>query len=155
MKTRALASGAAILIAACSASAPPADPVTTAGATAAAHHLLDLYADRRFSAAWDMILPAAQRQVDEVTWDGFYARCPGIRSGYRVLYTTLTGDPVDPSALVVVYLTRGRPSDASVISLTFDYLLGRWRYDPVDLTEFSHGSVAADLAAAQADGVCA
>lgn len=146
---------AALLATACAATVPPSpEPATRAGATAAALHLLDLYATHRFAAAWSMILPVAQRQVGESTWTGFYARCPGIQPGYRVLYTALLSNPPEPSAMVLVYITRGLPSDASAISLMFDYLSGRWLYDPVDLTEFSRGSVAADLAAAQADGVC-
>ena len=44
---------------------------------------------------------------------------------------------------------RGKGEDV------FAYANGNWRYSPSDLSIYQHGSVAADIAAAKAAGLCA
>ena len=127
-------------------------PETTAGAEAVAQQYLGLYSAGQFAASWNLLTPFVQKEVPEATWVGMHQGCPSQTAGmaYDVKNITMTGN----TAIATVTLAGAASSLASG-SEAFTYAGGRWGYTPSDLALYQHGSVAADVAAAKAQGYCA
>ena len=152
---------AAVLISGCSSSAgagfpspaAPGQPETVAGATAAAQRYFGLYSAQQYPAAWGLLAPSVQQKVPEATWAAVHAACPSKSAGlgYDVKNVVVTGN----TAVATVTLA-GALSNLVSGSEAFTYASGRWEYvpDETDVAMYEHGSVAADVAAAQAQGLC-
>lgn len=132
--------------------AGPAEPLTEAGAHAAAANFYRLYSTGQFAASWDLLTFTAQRAIPRATWVGVHAGCPSGGAGTaRVIESVL----VFGSAAIVTETVGGAASQLGKSHDVFNYANGHWVYAPNDLSIYHHGSVAADIAAAKALGFCA
>jgi hypothetical protein len=126
-------------------------PETSAAATAAAKQYFSYYAAGDFAATWGLLAPSAQREIGEATWVGVHQGCPDPAGvSYRVKGARLTGGV----AAVTVAQAEGKTSFGTVAEV-FSYSAGRWGFVPEDTSLYRHGSVAADISAAKAEGYCA
>jgi hypothetical protein len=131
--------------------AKPAQARTEAGARAAAARFYRLYSDRHFAASWDLLAPAAKRQVAKRVWIGVHGGClAAIGTSARVIRSvTVFGD-----AAIVTHQLTGAHARHCITRDIFNYADGRWGYSPADLGVYRHGSIAADISAAKAAGLC-
>jgi hypothetical protein len=131
--------------------AKPAQARTEAGARAAAARFYRLYSGRQFAASWDLLAPAAKRQVAKRVWIGVHGGClAAIGAGGRVIRSvTVFGD-----AAIVTHQLTGAQARHRIARDIFNYADGRWGYSPADLSVYLHGSIAADISAAKAAGLC-
>ncbi len=128
----------------------PASP-TAAAAAAVARQYFGLYSAGQFALSWTLLAPSAQHAVSQATWVAVHQGCPSQPAGlaYNVKDTTLT----DCTAVVTVTLAGAAASLASE-SESLTYSAGRWGFVPNDLSDYRHGSVKADIAAAKTAGYC-
>jgi hypothetical protein len=129
----------------------PAEPKTKAGARAAATHFYGLYFASQFAASWALLAPVARSQISRSVWVAVHDGClpTTLRKARVIKSVTLFGD----TAIVAQRLPgarsrRGKSDDV------FSYTNGHWGYSPGNPGIYHHGSVAADLAAAKAAGLC-
>ncbi len=61
---------------------------------------------------------------------------------------------VDQDTAVVTVSVAGNQAKAASGNEAFAYAGGRWGYMPADMGLYKHGSVAKDIAAAKARGLC-
>jgi hypothetical protein len=129
-----------------------AQPETTAAAAAVAKQYFGLYSAGQFATAWTLLAPSAKHAVSQATWVAVHQGCPSQAAGlaYDVKDTTLTGT----TAVVTVTLAGAAASIASE-SESLTYSTGQWGFVPNDLGYYRHGSVRADISAAEAAGYCA
>jgi hypothetical protein len=129
----------------------PASPHKRAGARAIAERFYGLYLGRQFAASWDLLAPAAKRQIPLSTWVGVHEGClPARGAGPGVIKSvTVFGN----AAIVTAAITGASPNQDTVRAV-FNYAGGRWGYSPGDLSIYRHGSVSADIGAARAAGFC-
>jgi hypothetical protein len=128
-----------------------AEPLTKAGAHAAAAKFYRLYSTGQFAAMWDLLTLTAQRAVPRTTWVNVHANCPSVGAGTgRVIESVL----VFGNAAIVTETVKGAASKLGTSHDVFNYANGHWAYAPNDLNIYHHGSVAADIAAAKAHGFC-
>lgn len=131
--------------------AGPTEPLTKAGAKAAAAKFYRLYANGEFAASWDLLTLTARRAIPRATWVRVHARCLSADAGTgRVIKAVL----VFGNAAIVTETVEGAASRSRNSHDVFNYAGGHWAYAPNDLTIYHHGSVAADIAAAKAQGFC-
>jgi hypothetical protein len=132
-------------------SVPPASHQMKAGARAAAARFYGLYSARRFAASWDLLAPATRRQISRRAWLGVHQACPSADAGQArtIKAVTVFGD----AAIVTETITASAVKPALAEDV-FSYSGGRWNYSPADLSIYRHRSVAADIAAAKAAGLC-
>jgi hypothetical protein len=129
----------------------PPEPKTKAGVRAAAAKFYSLYSASQFAASWDLLSPAAQREVPRALWVSVHAGCPALSGGTaRVIKSVL----VFGNAAIVTETLAGAESQIGKSRDVFNYSDGHWGYAPNDLSVYGHGSVAADIAAAKAQGFC-
>jgi hypothetical protein len=57
-------------------------------------------------------------------------------------------------AAIVTAKVTGAHARHHIARDIFNYANGRWGYSPADLSVYLHGSVAADISAAKAAGLC-
>jgi hypothetical protein len=131
-------------------SVPAASPAMKAGARAAAARFYRLYEASQFAASWDLLAPAARRQVSRRAWVAVHRACPGSAGGRTRTIRSVT---VFGNAAIVTE-TAG-DTGSGTIEDVFNYVDGSWRYSPGDLGIYRHKSVTADVAAAKAAGLCA
>jgi hypothetical protein len=164
-------SATALTVAACSSASPlaattatgraavstasaSAQPETEAGIRAAATQFYALYAASQWSSAWPYLAPSIQARVSEATFTAVNQGCPSPAGGLaRVIKSvTLAG-----STAVVTETVAGVASSLGSVADAWQYIGGQWRISlsPSALAVFSHGSAAADIAAAKAAGDCA
>jgi hypothetical protein len=133
---------------------PPAGlagPKTRAGARAAATRFDRLQLASQYVASWDLLTSTAKRLVPRNVWVSVHVGCHSARaSAHRILGRVAVFGTV---AIVAERLpgtrsSRGKGEDV------FAYANGNWAYSPNDLSIYQHGSVAADIAAAKAAGLC-
>jgi|HubBroStandDraft_1064217.scaffolds.fasta_scaffold197491_2 hypothetical protein len=127
-------------------------PETAAAAEAVAKQYLGLYSASQFATAWTLLAPSAKHAVSQATWVAVHQGCPSQAAGlaYDVKDTTVTGT----TAVVTVTLAGAAASIASE-SESLTYSAGQWGFVPNDLSYYRHGSVRADISAAEAAGYCA
>ena len=131
--------------------AGPTEPLTKAGADAAAANFYHLYSTGQFAASWDLLTLTAERAIPRATWVGVHAGCPSGGAGTaRVIESVL----VFGNAAIVTETVGGAASQLGTSHDVFNYANGHWVYAPNDLGIYHHGSVAADIAAAKALGFC-
>jgi hypothetical protein len=100
--------------------AKPAQARTEAGARAAAARFYRLYSGRQFAASWDLLAPAAKRQVAKRVWIGVHGGClAAIGAGGRVIRSvTVFGD-----AAIVTHQLTGAHARHRIARDIFNY---RW-----------------------------
>ncbi len=133
------------------ASQSPGQPETAAGARATAQQYFDLYSAGEYVAAWALLSPAAQKAIPQSVWVAVHEGCPSASAGlaYDVTHITMAGN----TAVATVTLA-GALSKLATGSEAFAYSGGRWGFSPSDMSMYGHGSVAKDIAAAKAKGLC-
>jgi hypothetical protein len=137
-------------ITATASSVPPATPQQKAAARTAAEQFYRLYADDGYAALWSLLAPATRREVPRRAWMGVHEACSSAGAGRARVIKAVT---VFGNAAIVAETVAGARSGAA--EDVFNYAAGRWRYSPQDPGIYQRGSVAADVAAAKAAGLCA
>lgn len=146
------ASRPAVAARAATSTAPPAAPVSPrlrAGARAAAAQALGMYAAGQFATFWQLLSPAAKRQIPSDAWVGVHESCPAAGGGTAVAVTAVT--VFGQAAIVTEAIGSASPRTTEVV---FNDVNGQWSYSPSDPGVYEHGSIAADVAAAKAAGYC-
>lgn len=130
-------------------SVPSASPQMKATARAAAEQFYGLYAASHYAALWNLLAPAAKRQVSRNAWIGVHEACstPGGAKSRVIKAVTVFGN----AAIVAETVAGVPPGTAEDV---FNYTDGRWAYSPQDPAIYQHGSVTADIAAAKAAALC-
>jgi len=131
--------------------ASQAEPATEAGARTAAAHFYRLYLASQFAASWDLLAPAAKRQVPRGIWIRVHEGCSSATAGRARIIKSVT---VFGNAAIVTERLTGTRSRHRTAEDVFNYARGRWGYSPSDLSIYHHRSVAADIGAAKAAGFC-
>lgn len=128
----------------------PAGRNMKAGAREAAERFYGLYLGRQFASSWELLAPAARRQIPKSIWVSVHEGClsAATESG-TIKSVTVFGN----AAIVTEEITR-TSSKSGTVEAVFNYANGRWGYSPGDLGIYHHGSVAADITAAKAVGFC-
>lgn len=129
----------------------PASPQVEATARAAATRFYGLYFARQFASSWDLLAPAAKRQIPKNTWTRVHEGCLPAGTGTSGAIKSVT---VFGRAAIVTETVTGSSAKGSTVQAVFNYVNGRWSYSPGDLSIYHHGSVSADIAAAKAAGFC-
>jgi hypothetical protein len=110
----------------------------------------DYFADR-FAAAWYLLAPDVQRQVPKKVWAGVHDGCPSATSGVTRVIKSVT---VFGNTAIVSETVLREQSRRNTVEYVFYYMAGHWGYSPVDPGIYHRGSIAADIAAAKAAGLC-
>lgn len=130
-----------------------AQPETAAAVRQDATQFYALYSGGQWAAAWQYLTPAAQAKAPVATWTAVHDGCPSASAG---LARTIKGVTVAGTAAVVTETIAGTLGSLGTVADAWDYSAGRWGIQPPasSLAVYSHGSVAADIAAAKAAGDC-
>jgi hypothetical protein len=134
--------------------AAAAAPVSSAmrdGARTAAVQFYGLYSASQFSALWNLLSPAAKRQVSKSAWVSVHQACPGTAAGKS---RTIKAVTAFGSAAIVTEAVAGIPANPGTAEDVFNYGDGQWSYSPGEVGIYAHGSIAADIAAAKSAGFC-
>jgi hypothetical protein len=135
--------------------ATAAQPETEAGVRSAATQFYALYSASQWPQAWEMLTPAAQRQVPEATYATVHEGCPSASAG---LARVIKGVTMAGSTAVVTETVAGVASSLGSVTDAWSYAGGRWgiALSQSSLADYSHGSASADVAAMKtAGGDCA
>jgi hypothetical protein len=147
--TGAVAVTAGLALAGCSLGAQR--PKTAAGARAAARSFFNLYATSQWAATYQLLSPAAQHAVSEVTWAKAQQGCPnqGVRLAGTIKSVTLTGN-------TAVVRATPLPGEAGWVytEQVFTYSRGRWRYSPYDLDIYHGRTIGQIVTDLKARGYC-
>ena len=130
-------------------SVPSASAGQKASARAAAKRFYGLYAASSYATLWSQLAPAVRREVSKKAWIGVHEACSAAVAGKP---RTITAVTVFGNAAVVAETVAGAKPGA--VEDVFNYTSGRWRYSPQAPSIYRHRSVAADIAAAKAAGLC-
>lgn len=128
----------------------PASRKMKADARTTAERFYHLYLGRQFASSWELLAPAAKREIPKHTWVRVHEGC------LRAVTTesgTIKSVTVFGNAAIVTEKVVGT-SRSSTVRAVFNYAAGHWGYSPSDLGIYHHGSVSADIAAAKAAGFC-
>jgi hypothetical protein len=129
----------------------PASPEKRASARTAAQRFYGAYLAGQFAASWDLLAPAAKRQIPRGTWVGVHEGCLSARGARAGVIKTMT---VFGNAAIVTEAITGASSNEGTVRAVFNYSGGRWGFSPGNLSIYHHGSVSADIEAARAAGFC-
>jgi hypothetical protein len=122
-----------------------------AGARAAAARSYRMYSASQFAAFWNLLSPAAKRQVPRHVWVKVHEACTSAGAAEPRIIKSVTAFG---NAAIITEAVAGAPAKPGSAQDVFNYAQGRWSYSPSDLSIYHHGSVAADVAAAKAAGFC-
>jgi hypothetical protein len=116
-----------------------------------AERFYGLYLGGQFASSWELLAPAAKRQISKRTWVKVHEECLSAtaRSSGKFKSLTIFGNAAIATESVV------GTSETSTLRAVFNYAGGRWGYSPGDLGIYHHGSISADIKAARAAGFCA
>ena len=133
--------------------APPAHLPAGAKATAraAAAQFDSVYFAGRYAASWNLLAPAVRSQVPENVWVGVHEGCAAATSTVTRVIKSVT--VFGPTA-IVTETVRGSHSKRDTAEYVFEYAAGSWGYSPVYPGIYHRGSIAADIDAAKAVGLC-
>jgi hypothetical protein len=133
------------------ASGAPAQPATAAAARSAALRYFSVYSAGQYGASWALLNPAVQRVIPREVWVAVHEGCQGAGTGRAYDIKRVA---VDQDTAVVTVSVAGAQAKAVSGNEAFAYASGRWGYMPADMGLYEHGSVAKDIAAAKARGLC-
>lgn len=125
---------------------------TKAGARAAAARFDRLQVASQYAASWDLLTPTAKRLVPRGVWVGVHEGCHAAHPASHRTWGRVT--VFGTVAIVAERIPGTRPRRGKGEDV-FAYANGNWGYSPNNLSIYQHGSVAADIAAAKAAGLCA
>jgi hypothetical protein len=130
----------------------PVPPATAKGARRTAATYFALNSAGQYAALYPLLAQAARRKVGRHTWIAVHNGCPAASKGLadKIKHVTLAGHTA-----VITITVDGALSKLGSATEVFKYHHGKWGYSPSDLGLYQHGSVAADVAAAKAAGLCA
>lgn len=126
--------------------APLTEPATVAAVWADAADYLSLASAGQFAITYQLLSASARQAITQQAWVAVHRTCAG--TSYQIKHVAVAGK----TATVTVGLTGGH---RGTLTETLVYAAGSWGVSPADLSLYQHGSVAADVAAAQAQGGCA
>jgi hypothetical protein len=128
----------------------PAEQQAATQAGVAAARFYSVYFAQQFSTVWDLLSPVAKHQVSQQVWVQVHNAChPAVSGKDRVVKSvTVFGDTAIVTAVVAGSPGLGATRDV------FDNVGGQWLAMPPDLNIYAGRSVAADVAAARAEGLC-
>lgn len=134
--------------------APPAPPPSGAKATvrAAAARFDSMYFARRYAESWNLLASAVRSEVPENVWVGVHDGCAAATSGMRRVIKSVT---VFGNTAIVTETVRGSQSRQRTAEYVFVYMGGSWGYSPAYPGIYHGRSIAADIQAAKAAGLCA
>jgi hypothetical protein len=132
----------------------PATPDTAAAAKSAAAAFFALYSAGQWQAAWQRLVPADQKIAPEKLYVEFHDACPSAAAGLadKIESVTLSG-----KAAVVTYTIPVVEKEFGSATIAEDWTASGWRQEFTSglASEYQHGSLKADVAAAKAAGECA
>jgi hypothetical protein len=134
------------------AQASPLPSGATASARATATQFDSEYFASDYAASWALLTPDAQQQVPKNVWVKVHQSCPATTAGVT---RTIKAVTVFGTTAIVTEAITGPDSRRNTAENVFDYVGGQWRYAPVNPGIYHRGSIAADIAAAKAAGLCA
>jgi hypothetical protein len=123
----------------------------TTGARSAANAWYRLAATEHFSASWQLLNPAFKKKIPLKVWVEVHQACPTASTRVRRTITSVT---VFGTAAIVTEKVTGPHMGQGTSSDVFNFTGGQWTYSPNDINIYQHSSVAADVAAAKAAGLC-
>jgi hypothetical protein len=128
-------------------------PETEAGVRAAATQFYALYAAGQWDSAWASLAPSVQAQVPEATFTAVHEGCPSPTEGMARVIKSVT---MAGTTAVVTETVAGAAGALGSVTDAWQYAGGRWgiSLSASALTVYTHGSVAADIAAAKAAESC-
>lgn len=130
---------------------PAADPAVRAAARPAAARFYAEFSAGLFADSWQMLAPAAKREISPRVWRGVHRAC---RSGRAVRPPAITAVTVFGNAAIVTAVAADVSSREHTTRDVFNFADGRWGYQPADIGIYFHGSIVADAAAARRAGLC-
>ena len=134
--------------------AAAAEPETEAGVRAVATQFYALYAAGQWPLAWAILAPSSQQAVPESLYVAVHQGCPSGSAGMaRVIKSVVMAG----STAVVTETVAGALGSLATAADAWTYDGGRWGFvlSAADMSVYSHGSAAADVASAKAAGDCA
>jgi hypothetical protein len=137
------------------ATAAPVTPLPSgakADARSTATQFDSLYFANRYAASWYLLALDARRQVPQNVWIKVHEGCPAVASGVTRSVNAVT--VFGQTAIVTETILRA-PSTRNTAEYVFYYMGGHWGYSPQYPGIYHHGSIAADISAAKAAGLCA
>jgi hypothetical protein len=137
------------------AAAPAAPaPDTATAAESAAASFFALYSAGQWQAAWQRLVPADQKIAPEELYVEFHDACPSEAAGlaYKIESVTMAG-----KAAVVTYTIPIVEKGLGSATITEDWTASGWRqeFTSGSASDYQHGSLKADFAAAKAADECA
>jgi hypothetical protein len=131
-----------------------AQPDTAAGVKAAAARFYALYSASQWSASYASLAPSVRAKVTAATWAAVHAGCPSPSAGMARVIKSVT---MAGTTAVITETIAGVAGAIGTASDAWTYSGGRWgiELDADSMRDYSHGSAAADIAAAKTAGDCA
>jgi hypothetical protein len=132
--------------------ASPLPSGAMASARAAAARFDSEYFASQYAASWNLLASDVRRQVPENVWVKVHQSCPAATSGVT---RTIKAVTVFGTTAIVTETVLGPNSHRNTAENLFYFAAGHWGYAPVNPGIYHRGSIAADIAAAKAAGLCA
>lgn len=131
---------------------PAADPAVRAAARPAATLFYEKFSARLFKDSWQLLAPGAKREIPLRVWQGVHRACQPVPALRPPVIKAVT---VFGNAAIVTAVAADASSRRHTTREVFNFVGGRWGYQPADIGIYFHGSIAADTAAARRAGLCA
>lgn len=130
---------------------PAANLAIRAAARPAASRFYTVFFAGQAKDSWQLLAPAAKREITLRVWQGVHSAC---KPGSAVRPPVIRAVTVFGDAAIVTAVPADQSSRRHTVRDVFNYVDGRWGYQPADISIYFHGSVAADAAAAKRAGLC-
>jgi hypothetical protein len=121
------------------------------GARQAAASWYHLSSSGQLTASWQLLAAAVKKQIPLKVWVAVHEGCPAANTGVTRTITSVT---VLGTAAIVTEKVTGPKARNSTSNDVFNLGNGQWTYSPNDINVYQHSSVAADITAAKAKGLC-
>jgi len=130
----------------------PAVPDTAAAAKATAAQFFALYSAGQWAPAWQYLTAADKAEAPLSVYTAVHEGCPSAAAGlaYKLQQVNKAGNTA-----VITYSLSGVASAIGSGTMAETWTAAGWTVNPDDMSIYSHGSAAADIAAAKAKDSCA
>jgi hypothetical protein len=130
----------------------PVAPDTSAAAKSAAAQFFALYSAGQWAPAWQYLTAADKAEAPLSVYTAVHQGCPSEAAGlaYAIKEVTMAG-----KTAVITYSLSGVAAAIGSGTMAETWTAAGWTVNPDDMSIYSHGSAAADIAAAKAKGSCA